>query len=171
MVGKGSRSTRCRSRIWLAWTWFNGAPAMVNGGNLNPTLQPQQMVWLRRTGMPEERTARHPSLPMDAPSHDLNLDRSKPIGATRSEAAVQLPKKANVGRGKTPSGTGQPPRPWSRSSRTSTTTAGSRRRSLPTTTPGPRSSGSWCSGWHRYYGDYVGPQRSRLTSCESRPRS
>ena len=78
----------------------------------------------------------------------------------RSEVPVQPPKTANAGPGKTPSGTGCAPKPWSRSSRN---------RRLPRVQggshrdyePGPPSSGSWCCGWHRCYGGCGAPPQSR----------
>jgi hypothetical protein len=93
-----------------------------------------------------------------------------PTGATPSEAPVPTPRKANAASGAMPSGMGCARKPSSILSRTSRTTERSKRPSSRTTTPGPRSSVSWCCGWHRYCGVCVAPPRSRPICFGYRPR-
>ncbi len=52
-------------------------------------------------------------------------------------------------------------KPLSKLSRMSRTTGPSKPQSSPTTRPRPRSSASWCLGWHRCYGVCVVQLRSR----------
>ena len=103
------------------------------------------------------------------PTKSPRFGRLKPIDAMRSEALAPEPRRANGKRGETPSGMACAQKPSSTLSRISWTTERSRRPSLRITTPGPRWSASWCSGWHRRCGACVAPPRSRPICFGSRP--
>jgi hypothetical protein len=84
-------------RLWQARP--SGAAATVHGG---PEPDFATVANGSASGNPSPADAeRQPSLPVDRPAHEFVSTRVTP-----SEASVQIPKKANAGRGKTRSGAG-----------------------------------------------------------------
>ena len=95
---------------------------------------------------------------IDANGSATSPDRLPPAQAAHTaEPPSGAPRTGTAGGGKTPSGMGGPLKPSSMSARILMITEVSRRPSSRTTTRGPRSSGNWCSAWHRCYGDYAAP--------------